>query len=199
MKKTLLLGALVAMLFVQCGTEKDPYLIQNGEIGNLTKAASMKQIDSIFTLDSLVWLNPVKDALGTQGEVEIYEKTGKKLLMISPHSETDPNSGIANVQIFDERFATDKGLNINSTFGDLKTNYEIESVETTLKAVVVFLKDSDIFITIDKRELPENVRYTMDRKIELTQIPDSAKFKYFMIGWDEEVEEKKETETQAEE
>lgn len=192
MKKTLLLGAIMAMLFVQCGKEKDPFLIKNGEIGNLTKSVTMKQVDSIFAQDSIVWLNPIKDALGTQGEVEIYEKSGKKLLLLSPDSETDPNSVVTNIQVFDERYITDKGLNTSSTFGDLKTNYEIKNVETTLKAVVVFLKDSDIYITIDKRELPESVRYTLDKKIEVTQIPDSAKFKYFMIGWDKEVE--KETE-----
>ncbi|MDC8005502.1 hypothetical protein POV27_15700 [Aureisphaera galaxeae] len=198
MKKTLLLSALAALLFIQCGQEKDPYLIKKGEVGHLTTTVTMKQVDSIFAQDSLVWLNPVQDALGTQGEVEIYEKGGKKLLMLSPHSETDPDSNIGNVQVFDERFITETGLNINSTFGDLKANYEIESVETTLNAVVIFIKDSDIFITIDKRELPENVRYTLDKKVELTQIPDSAKFKYFMIGWDEEVE-KEETETETEE
>ncbi len=190
MKKTLLLGALMAMLFVQCGKEKDPFLINMGEVGHLNKSITIKQVDSIFAQDSLVWLNPVKDALGTQGEVEIYDTEGKKLLLLSPHSETNPESKIGNIQVFDERFATDKGLNINSTFGELKANYEIESVETTLNAVVLFLKNSDIFITIDKRELPENVRYTLDKKIELTQIPDSAKFKYFMIGWDKEEEPK---------
>ncbi|GAB5401187.1 MAG: hypothetical protein Aureis2KO_27720 [Aureisphaera sp.] len=194
MKKTLLLGALTTLLFIQCGKEKDPFLIKNGEVGHLNKTISMKQVDSIYSQDSLVWLNPVKNALGSQGEVEIYDKDGKKLLMLSPHSETDANSTVGNIQIFDERFATDKGLTINSTFGELKTHYEIESVETTLKAVVVFIKNSDIFITIDKRELPESVRYTIDKKIELTQIPDSAKFKYFMIGWDEEAEKDKEKE-----
>jgi len=50
--------------------------------------------------------------------------------------------------------------------------------------VVVFLKDSDIYITIDKQQLPENLRYDPNLSIKATQIPDNATFKYFMIGWD---------------
>ncbi|MCW8981129.1 MAG: hypothetical protein OQJ83_07060 [Altibacter sp.] len=186
MKKTLFLGALLTLLFVQCGKDNDPFLIKQGAIGNLTKNVQMKQIDSIFAQDSIVRLNPIADALGTQGEVEIYEKGGKKLLLLSPDNESDPTSVITNVQVFDERYETEKGLNMNSTFKTVKENYTIAAIESTINAVVVFLENSDIFITIDKKQLPENLRYDSNAKIEVTQIPDEATFKYFMIGWDAE-------------
>ncbi|NND64194.1 MAG: hypothetical protein HKN48_13475 [Flavobacteriaceae bacterium] len=184
MKKTLIIGSLLSILFVQCTEDKDPFLISKGAIGSLTKEIQMKQVDSIFAQDSIVKLSPVENALGTQGEVEVYEKGGEKLLLLSPNDDSDPNSVITNIQVFDPRFKTEKGLNVNSTFGDIKANYEVVNVETTINAVVVFLKDSEIYVTIDKKELPENLRYNMSAEIEVTQIPDTAKFKYFMIGWD---------------
>ncbi len=184
MKKTLFLGALTALLFVQCGKEKDPFLIKKGAIGNLTKEIKMKQIDSIFAQDSIVKLNPIPDALGTQGEVEIYEKGGEKLLLLSPNSESDPESVITNIQIFDDRYKTEKGLTKASTFKFVKDNYTIANIETTINAVVVFLENSDIFLTIDKKQLPENLRYDPSVTIEASQIPDDATFKYFMVGWD---------------
>jgi len=55
--------------------------------------------------------------------------------------------------------------------------------------VVVFLENSDVFLTIDKKQLSENLRYNPSLEIEASQIPDDAKFKYFMIGWDDESEE----------
>ena len=122
--------------------------------------------------------------IGTQGEVEVYDKAGKKLLLLSPENETDPNSVITNIQIFDERYMTDKGLHAKSTFADVKANYEIEGVENAINSVVVFLKDSDIYLTIDKKELPEDIRYNYSAKVEASQIPETATFKYFMIGWD---------------
>lgn len=191
MKKSLLIVAFAALLFAQCAEEKDPFLIKNGEIGHLSKQIKMKQVDSIYAMDSIVKLSSIENALGTQGEVEVYEKGGKKLLLLSPDDESDPNSVISNIQIFDDRFKTEKGLHLNSTFADVKANYEVVGIQNAINSVVVFLKDSDIYITIDKKELPESLRYNYNAKVDVTQIPDAAKFKYLMIGWDleEEVEE----------
>lgn len=184
MKKTLLLAVLAGVLFAQCTDEKDPFVISNAAVGHITKDTKVMQLDSIFAQDSIVKLNPIENALGTQGEVEVYEKGGAKLLLLSPSDENDPNSTITNVQIFDDRYKTEKGLTSSSTFKDVKENYTVKSVETTIRSVVVFLEDSPIYLTIDKMELPENLRYDPSVKVETSQIPDSAKFKYFMVGWE---------------
>ena len=184
MKKILLVAAFAGILFAQCGKGEDPFAIKPDVVGKLSKDIQMKQIDSIFANDSIVKLNPIENALGTQGEVEIYGKDGKKLLLISPEDERDPESFITNIQIFDERYTTEKGLTVKSTFKDIKANYEIANIENAINSVVVFLKDSDLYITIDKKQLPENIRYDYSSKIETSQIPDEATFKYFMVGWD---------------
>ncbi|OAB79551.1 hypothetical protein [Cochleicola gelatinilyticus] len=184
MKKTLLLGAIATLLFVQCGKEKDPFMISNGQVGSFTKDLQTKQIDSIFATDSIVKLNPTENALGTQGEVEVWDKNGEKLLLLSPDNERDPNSTITNIQVFDTRYKTEKGLNSGSTFKDLKDNYTITNIQTTINSVVIFLEETDVYVTIDKKQLSENLRYDPSLKIEASQIPDEAKFKYFMIGWE---------------
>ncbi|MEZ4858927.1 MAG: hypothetical protein R2781_08970 [Flavobacteriaceae bacterium] len=188
MKKTLLLVAFAGIIFTQCGKGEDPFALKNGAVGPLTKGVQMRELDSIFATDSIVKLNPIENALGTQGEVEIYEKGGEKLLLISPEDEKDPNSLISNIQVFDARYKTEKGLSVTSTFADVKANYEITTIENAINAVVIFLKDTDMYLTIDKKQLPENIRYDYSAKIEASQIPDEATFKYFMIGWDTENE-----------
>ena len=184
MKKILFIGVFTTLFFTQCAKKNDPFLINEGAIGNLTQETQMRQIDSLFAADSIVKLNPIKNAIGTQGEVEIYAKGGAKLLLLSPDDESDPNSVITNIQVFDPRYMTDKGLNVGSTFKDIKANYTISDIETTISAVVLFLEGTDVFITIDKKELPENLRYNPGVTVEASQIPDEAKFKYFMVGWD---------------
>ena len=186
MKKILFFGAIISILFIQCGKSNDPFLIKTGAIGDLTKKTMMQQVDSIFSNDSIVKLSSVMDALGTQGEVEIYDKDGAKLMLLTPKNERDPKSFISNIHVFDSRFITEKGLSSKSTFKDLKDNYTIQNVETTITSVVVFLADSEIFVTIDKKELPEDLRYDPSLKIDASQIPDDATFKYFMLGWDPE-------------
>ncbi len=183
MIKTVLLSLLTLLLFVKCTEEKNPFLISNNKVGNLTIGMKIKQVDSIFASDSIVRLNPRQNESSTIGEVEIYEKGGKKLMLISPRDNFNPDALIKSFQFFDARYKTDKGLNIGSTFKDIKDNYKIANIETTLSTVVIFLEDSDLFINIDKKELPENLRYNPNFVIEAVNIPDEAKIKYFMLSW----------------
>ena len=183
MLKKIIFIVFVSFLFIECKEEKNPFLISNDAVGLLTRGMTIKKIDSVFSRDSIVKLYTQNDELPTQGEVEIFEKNGTKLLSISPITNNDPDALISNFQFFDPRYKTDKGLNLSSTFKDIKTNYKISNIETTISTVVLFLEDSDFFINIDKKELPENLRYNPNLEIDITNIPDEAKIKYFMLSW----------------
>jgi hypothetical protein len=173
----------VTLLFIQCKEEINPFLISNDSVGTLTRGMTIKEIDSTFAKDSIVKLYAQNEELPTQGEVEIYEKNGTKLVSISPVTNNDPDALISNFQFFDPRYKTDKGLNLSSTFKDIKANYKISNIETTISTVVIFLENNDLFINIDKNELPENFRYNPNLVIDVTNIPDEAKIKYFMLSW----------------
>ena len=173
----------VTLLFIGCKEEINPFLISNDSVGALTRGMTIKEIDSIFAQDSIVKLYAQNEELPTQGEVEVYEKSGTKLVSISPVTNNDPDALISNFQFFDPRYKTDKGLNLSSTFKDIKANYKILNIETTISTVVIFLEDNDLFINIDKNELPENFRYNPNLVIDVTNIPDEAKIKYFMLSW----------------
>ena len=173
----------VTLIFIQCKEEINPFLISNDSVGALTRGMTIKEIDSIFAQDSIVKIYAQNEELPTQGEVEIYKKNGTKLVSISPVTNNDPDALISNFQFFDPSYKTDKGLNLSSTFKDIKANYKISNIETTISTVVIFLEDSDLFINIDKNELPENFRYNPNLVIDITNIPDEAKIKYFMLSW----------------
>ena len=183
MLKKIIVIISVTLLFIECKEEINPFLISNDSVGALTRGMTIKEIDSIFAQDSIVKLYAQNEELPTQGEVEIYDKNGTKLLSISPVTNNDPDALISNFQFFDPRYKTDKGLNLSSTFKDIKANYKILNIETTISTVVIFLEDNDLFINIDKNELPENFRYNPNLVIDITNIPDEAKIKYFMLSW----------------
>jgi len=190
MTKNIVLLSLLTLLFVQCGNDKDVFLITKSDMGHLTKNVKINQLDSIYAQDSVVTLLPREIFLTKGGQVEIYEKGGAKLLLLSPKVDNDPESKISNIQIFDERYKTEKGLTLKSTFKDLKDNYTISSIQSTMMSVVISLVETDVYVTIDRQVLPENVRNEFGAKIEATQIPDTAPFKYFMVGWEKQEEEK---------
>lgn len=184
MRKILFLGAIISLLFVQCGKDsKDNFTITSGAIGNLTKTTKIKQLDSIFATDSLVKINSSPNALETQGEVEVFEKGGKKLLLLSPKDELDPNSIITDVLIYDSRYKTEKGLTKENTFKDFKDAYTIESIERIINGVLVFFNDTDVYLTIESKHLTEDAPNVSSIKLTADHIKDDAPIKYLRLNW----------------
>jgi len=182
LKKGLLLLSLVTM-FSSCNTKIDKFLMSHHNVGELTDSTQVKDLEAVFINDSIVKNIAGDEFLGRINDIEIFEKGGKRLLVLTPTEALDSTSTIRTIKIIDDRFKTLKGLTIKSTFGDIKTNYTISSIQNTLKNIVIFTSDSNFFFTIDKNELPSELRYDMSKKIEAVQIPDQSKIKYFMIGW----------------
>lgn len=183
MKKLVILSAICAVFFTQCKKNEDPFLIKEGTIGKLTPNTKIKQLDSIFASDSLVKLSASPNAIETQGEVEIYEKGGKLLLLLSPKDETNPNSTIADILIHDSRYKTENGLTSASTFKDFKEHYKIKSIDRMLNSVLVNFEDTDVYIVIDAGQLTPEVRSDRSAKVEASHIFETAPVKYLRVDW----------------
>lgn len=170
-------------LLVNCTDEKNTdFQISGDQVGRLSKQSLARDIELIFEKDSVVQ-DTVKLNFGNgASKIKIYERGGALLLTLTPNN--DSIATIQNVIINDDRFVTDKGISKVSTFKEIRENYPIKKIITSMNNVVILLKDSDLYFTIDKKELPESLRYNANNKIEEVQIPDTAKVKYMMVGWD---------------
>ncbi|MFS4416987.1 hypothetical protein [Maribacter sp. 2307ULW6-5] len=175
--------ALSALFLLNCSPEKDSkFTIANGKVGQLDKNSLARDLELIFAEDSVV-MDTVELSFGSgASKINIYEKGGAPLLTITPSTDSIPK--IQNVMVQDPRFKTDKGIGTQSTFKDIQAAYDIKKIITSLNNVVILVHGSDAYFTIDKKELPENLRYDTSKKIEAVQIPDNAKIKYFMVGWE---------------
>ncbi|MEM8999992.1 MAG: hypothetical protein AAGB24_06980 [Bacteroidota bacterium] len=183
MKKiTAVIAVLICLWCVQCAEKDTTFLITPERVGKLDKISLVSDLDLIYANDSVVKDTFRLNVGSKTRKIKIYEKGGKHLLTLTPNQDSIPT--IENIQIFDPRFRTAKGIGLNANFKKIQTNHSIKKIVTTLHSVVIFLKDSDMYFTIDKRELPANLRFTTS-SIEAVQIPDEAKIKYFMIGWDQ--------------
>ncbi|MEX0995810.1 MAG: hypothetical protein WDZ45_02030 [Flavobacteriaceae bacterium] len=188
MKNTLIAFSIISLFLASCSKEKDPFLITTDAIGHLTKEMKVKQLDSIFAQDSIVKLEADSNLFSKSEQIEVYEKGGKKLLLLTPKSGQDPESKIAHIQLFDERYKTEKGIHLNSTFKDLKDNYTITSISSTMNSVVISIAETELYVTIDKEKLPEEIRNQFGAKVESKDIPDDATFKFLMVGWEKDNE-----------
>lgn len=179
--KTILGICLFILLFSSCNkTEDSSFQITKDQLGPLSKTTRIDQLDSIFANDSIVRSGTNLKEEAASEKIEIFEKGGAHLLSISPTNDSVPI--IENVRIYDPRYSTIEGVTILSTFKDIKDKLVIKKVITSLNNVVILLKDSDLYFTISKEELPAELRFN-NSDIDVVQIPDKANIKYMMIGW----------------
>lgn len=181
--KHLLALIIFTIAFQSCQKEQDPFLISKQNIGLLTDSTQVKFIESIYVNDSVVKRVGGDEFTGAINDIEIYSKDGKQLLALTPSEALDSTATINTIKILDSRFKTEKNITINSTFKDIKDNYTISGIQNTITNVVVFVNDINAFFTIDKKNLPGELRFNTSAKIEAINIPDDARIKYFMIGW----------------
>ena len=172
-----------SILIISCGKESDPFLIDNTRVGPLTREIRINQLDSVFENDSIKRNTSGQRFANATSDIEIFDKEGTPLLILEPVQQFDTTSTVGYIQILDPRYETSKGLNVNSTFGDVVEKYQISRIENTLNSAVVFIDELNLYLTIDKKELPSNLRFDTDTRITASQIPDDAKIKYFMISW----------------
>lgn len=175
---------LALILGCQKEEKQDPFEISNNRIGLLTNEISIKQLDSIFTNDSISKRISGNQSLSNTNEIEVFEKGGVKLLVLEPSSESDPTATIQNIQIIDPRYKTKSGLSSSGVFKDIKDHYTISKINNTLSTAVIFVDSIQAYFTIDKKELSREFQFNTDSKIEASDIPDSAKIKHFWIHWD---------------
>lgn len=185
MRKSFFLLLFIATgILVSCQKEQDPFLISANSVGPLTKDVKINQLDSIFAEDSIVKQVSNSELYRKSNEIEVYDIEGKKLLLIEPVQAFDSTSTVGFIQVLDPRYKTAKGLGKESTFKDIVKNYNISRIENTLSAAVIFIDEINVYVTIDKKQLPVELRYDTQSRIQASQIPDEAKIKYFMIDWD---------------
>lgn len=171
------------LLIIGCEKKIDKtFLITKDAIGKLDKISLARDLEIIYENDSIVKDTTYINASNKSKKVKIFEKKGNHLLTLTPNSDSIPT--IKNIRIEDPRFVTEEGVGLKSTFKDIKDNYTIRKVITSMNNVVILLKNSDIYFTISKDQLPSSLRYASSVNIEAVQIPDEAKIKYMMVGWD---------------
>ena len=166
-----------------CKKEINPFLISKQSIGHLTDSTQIKDLESVFFNDSIVKYVSGDEFTGNTNDIEIYEIGGNQLLILSPSQSLDSTSTIRTVKVVDPRYTTTKGLNPNSTFKAIRDNYKISNIQNTLRNIIVSVNEINAYFTIDKGELPANMRFDMNLKIEPIQIPETAKIKSFYLYW----------------
>lgn len=184
MNKSIICIVILSILIIGCKKEQDPFLIGKQNIGLLTDSTQVKDLELVFPNDSIVNFKLDGEFSNNSNEIEIFEKGGKKLLVLESSQPMDSSAVIKSVQIMDSRYKTNKNISTLSTFKDIDDNYKISKITNLISSIVVFVDDINASFTIDKKELPAELRFDMSLTIEKIQIPEKAKIKFFFVYWD---------------
>lgn len=172
----------ILIFFSSCSEKDTTFLISDDKVGKLDKISLVRDLELIYEGDSIVKDTFYARVGSRTKKIKVFERGGKHLLTLTPSGDSIPT--IENITIEDTRYQTLEGIGLKSTFADIQKNYTIRKIVTTINSVVIFPKSSNLYFTIGKEELPANLRYTTSN-IDAVQIPDEAKIKYLMIGWEQ--------------
>lgn len=171
----------LGLLFLACAEKDTTFLITNESVGKLDKISLVRDLELIYADDSIVKDTFAFNFNARPRKIKVFEKGGKHLLTLTPSGDSIPT--VENIRVMDARFVSENGVGLNSTFKDIQDHYTIKKIVTALNNVVIFVNETNLYFTIDKEELPANLRYSTSN-IEAVQIPDEAKIKFLMIGWE---------------
>lgn len=184
MTKHILFICICCAILLSCNKkEQDPFQIAKHNVGLLTDSTQVKDLEMIYANDSISRYIGGDEFTGNINNIEIFEKGGKLLLTLTPSEALDSTAVISTIKIEDPRYKTDLLVSKVSTFKDIKGNYKINSISNLINSVVISVNELNASFTIDKKELPSNLRFDMNIKFDAIQIPDNAKIKYFMLHW----------------
>ncbi len=182
MRKNVLFIFALSLFMFSCSNGAK-FQIKKEKVGHLTPKTTISDLEEIFKSDSIV-PNLSEGSTGDyrlqdDDEYLIYEKGGKHLLTIVPKEQLDSTSTIKSVQIFDERFKTETGITIKSTFSEINVSNNIDKIESTFSSATLFIDELNATISIDKQEL--GLKAFSNQQVSKEQIPDLAKMKSFTI------------------
>lgn len=185
MKQTLLALILCLFILVSCTKEVNPFLISKQSIGLLNDSTQVKDLKTIFSNDSIVKYTSGDEFTGNINDIQVYEKGGNHLLTLTPTQALDSTATIKKIRVLDSRYLTSKGVNSISTFKDINDNYNVSSIDKTLRSLIVSVNEINSFFIISKDELPSEMWFNTDSKIDVLQVPGEAKINAFFMQWPE--------------
>lgn len=183
MIKKLLFLTIISIALSSCSKPQDPFEIGKRYVGLLNDSTQVKDLKLAFPEDSIASIVKATGFSSSSSQIEIYSNTGEKLLTLTAARPNDSTATIKTVKIESPLYKTTNGINKKSTFKDIKDNFKINKIDNLIGNVVVSVKEINAAFTIDKTELPAELRFDSSQTIDQLQIPGKAKIKYFMLHW----------------
>ena len=176
--------SLILITVLSFGCSQNEYKIEKGKVGKLFKENLVKQLDSIYKNDSIVRRIGEGDYMFSgDDKYLIFNNKKEHLLTLTPRNQQDSSEPIETIEIISDLFKTNSGISVNSTFGEIDKNHNINGIQNTINNLIIYVDEIDAYFIIDKKNLPIELRLGTEIKIKKINIPTESRIKRFMVGW----------------
>lgn len=162
----------------------DLFLVTENSVGIFKKGMTINEVIQ------MVPKRQIKKKVGygefeddTYDDYEIYDKENQHILTMTPLTQNDSNSTINRVLIIDNRFRTESGISVESTYSELIKSYKVTDYSPDLEHIVLSVEQIGAWFSIEKTELEKGWWDEKTKRIDKTKIPSDSHFDSFVIWW----------------
>lgn len=118
-------------------------------------------------------------------DYEIYAHNDQHLFTVTPKDTANLSQKINRVLVKSPFLKTEKGINIKSTYKDIKNAYKITKIEPTREHIVLIVDDINAQFNISKKALKKGWWNDKTKKVNENKIPLEAQIDEFILWWND--------------
>ncbi len=118
-------------------------------------------------------------------DYEVYDHNANLLFTMTPKDTGDVFQKFNRVLVNSSFFKTEKGIDLNATYGDIIDAYTIDGIEPTREHIVLNINEINANFSIPKNVLKRGWWNDQTKKINRDKIPLNARVDSFILWWEE--------------
>ncbi|MCG8220938.1 copper resistance protein NlpE N-terminal domain-containing protein [Tenacibaculum finnmarkense genomovar finnmarkense] len=118
-------------------------------------------------------------------DYEIYNHNNQLLFSLTPKNTGDVHQKINRVLINSPFFKTEKGINTNSTYGDIKNAYTVNKIEPTREHIFLIVDELNASFSISKNKLKKDWWNDKTKTVNENKILLNTQIDNIVLWWNE--------------
>ena len=114
----------------------------------------------------------------------IYTRLHEPLLSLSPKERGDLKQRVNRVCVLSPLLCTESRISNRSTFGQIRKAYPITRIEPDKEHIIVVVDEIHAHFAISKSKLPPTWWDEKTKRVDASQIPDTAQVDSFILWWE---------------
>ncbi|GAB5526874.1 MAG: hypothetical protein Roseis2KO_47460 [Roseivirga sp.] len=166
------------------GNADSTFIVSTGQIGLIKQMMTVQEVLDTYPSGSIKKVTSQGEFAEDQyDDYEVHDSEGRHIFTFTPVRNNDPHARIESVTILDERFKTDKGIGLSSTYGQLTEAYEALDCSPDMETIDISITRLKARFSIQKSDLEEGWWKEREKEIDTSKIPTDTSLSGFLIQW----------------